>query len=212
MDEQRPESEVSDNIVRFQLPPKPGSTGRAGRKHPHLADRSTENALKKVRQRAEKLNTGSKPADESGTTELETQDEDFCQYIVAGFSIAGAYRQAYQPEDPHNPRIAVRAYEKVRKNISIIQRINCLLIEKRNTLVDEAERIRFLIRHRLEHEATTAHDGGTRLKALELLGKIPEVAAFEERRVNVSIDENSSPEKIKAELEQRLKRLGISPK
>jgi hypothetical protein len=58
---------------------------------------------------------------------------------------------------------------------------------------------------RLEHEAETAQSDAGRVRALELLGKVTEVALFTDRVEQ--IDSELSPDQLRDELQQRLLKL-----
>jgi len=58
---------------------------------------------------------------------------------------------------------------------------------------------------RLEHEAEHAQSDAGRVRSLELLGKVTEVALFTDRVEQV--DSDLSPEQLRDELEQRLLKL-----
>lgn len=203
MDEEKPPEKPADNIVRLQIVGKqPGSRGRAGRENPGLADRKTEDALTRIRMKAQELDRSKYAAADEPIKLADPREEDFCVFGTTGWSLAEAYRKAFDLEgDP-------KAEYHARNLISaprIMLRINELLDERRANLTNEAERLRSFISSRLEHEAENAREGSTRLKALELLGKQPHVGAFEDRKR--VIDEKSTAESIRDELTKRLQRL-----
>lgn len=198
------DNEKRTNVIELRLRGgKPGARGRAGRAYPGLADRKTEDALHRIRQNAASIDRTqyAKPEEEVKLT--DPAEEDFCVLATSGLSLAEAWRRAF--DDPTNPRSDYLASSLTRQP-RIMLRINELLDMRRSNLVNDAERIRQLIATRLEIEATTAAEGSTRLKALELLGKQPHVAAFEDRaRV---VNEKSTPEEIRDALTKKLAALG----
>lgn len=193
-----------DNVIELRiLGKKKGSPGRAGRENPGLADRKTEDALNRIRKEASGIDR-SRYAEPSEPIALEDQrEEDFCIYATTGWSLAESWRKAFHQDG--EPRAEYHA-KNLAKVPRIMLRINELLDQRRADLVNEAERLRSFISSRLELEATTAREGSTRLKAIELLGKQPHVGAFEDRqRV---LDEKSDSAAIREELTKRLAKLG----
>lgn len=199
-DDQKPE----DNVVSLKIIGKePGSRGRAGREHPELGDRKTEDALTRIRKQAQQLDRNAYAAPDEEIKLSNPMEEDFCIFATSGYSLAESYRKAFDRPDDKKATAAAQQLARVPR---IMLRIQEILDQRRSNLVSEAERIRALISERLELEATTAKEGSTRLKALELLGKQPHVGAFEDRqRV---IDEKSSTDDIRDELTKRLAKLG----
>lgn len=193
-----------DNVIELRiLGKKPGSPGRAGREHPGMADRKTEDALSRIRRQAAEINRAKYAKPDEPIVLSDAREEDFCVFATTGWSLAESWRKAFHQEaEPRAEHHAKRLANVPR----VMLRINELLDQRRANLVNEAERVRSFIASRLELEAETAREGATRLKALELLGKQPHVGAFEDRqRV---LDERASAEAIREELTQRLTRLG----
>lgn len=183
---------------------KPGSPGRAGRENPDLADNKTADALVRIQNRAKEIDRTKYAAPEESVELKDPRDEAFCVYATSGYSLAAAWRIAYDERD--NPKGEYYA-RHLSAQPRIVLRINELLEARKASMVDEAERLRALISSRLELEATTAAEGSTRLKALELLGKQPHVAAFEDR--HRAVTDKSSADDIRKELARSLERLGI---
>lgn len=193
-----------DNVIELRIKGKvPGSSGRAGREYPELADRKTQDALDRIARNAATIDR-SRYAEADKPVELEDKREEaFCIYATSGYSLAAAWRLAFEMPGATEAEYRARLLGQAPR---IILRINELLEARRAAMVDDAERIRALISSRLELEATTAAEGSTRLKALELLGKQSHVAAFEERTRQVT-DESSASE-VREALASRLARLG----
>lgn len=187
-------NEFMSNVIHIN--PKK-SPGRAGRKFPQLGDAKTTRALNRIRERGararDRVESGKMPP-----PSLTPAEEDFCQLIAAGYSIREAGRQSGIAE-----LLGTEHVTPMTQRAAIAMRINELLEEKRNTMVDEGERLRRFIAARLEDEAESAAEGSTRMKALEQLGKLPHVKAFEEQ-VNVTVSDKSSPEAIKEEIKRKL--------
>lgn len=195
-----------DNVIELRIQGKsPGSRGRAGREHPELGDRKTQDALERISSTAAGLDR-SKYAEPEAPIELkDRREEAFCIYATSGYSLAAGWRLAF--DEPQAKEAEYKARVLI-KSPRIMLRINELLEARKASMVDDAERIRALISSRLELEATTAAEGSTRLKALELLGKQPHVAAFEDRKRMIT--EDSSADDIRKALRERLERLGRS--
>ena len=179
---------------------KRGIAGRNGRPHKDLADKKTMTALDRIRERGarvrDKVEAGKKSMDALTPTE-----EDFCRLIAAGYSIRSAGRESGLAE-----QLGTEDMGNATKRAAIAMRINDLMEDKRNTLVNEGERLRIFIAARLEKEAEDAAEGSTRMKALEQLGKMPHVRAYEEQ-VNMTSASTSSPDEIKQMIMDKLKKL-----
>lgn len=195
-----------DNVIKLRIMgKKPGSPGRAGREHPGLADRKTEDALTRIQNQAKELDRA-RYADPGEPIALkDPREEDFCVYATSGWSLAESWRRAFGKEGEPRAEYHAKTLSRVPR---IMLRINELLDARRGDLVHEAERIRSFIASRLEHEAEHAREGSTRLKAIELLGKQPHVGAFEDRKR--VLDEKSTPDQLREELTRRLAKLGQS--
>lgn len=201
--------EEKSNVIKLRIKGKvPGSHGRAGRANPELGDRKTADALSRIRKRAMEIDR-SKYAEPDQALNLTPEEEDFCRYATSGYSLAAAWRMAYGEDK--NPDAEHRGAQMT-KRPQIALRINELLEERRGSAIDEAELTRRFIAARLMEEAETAREGATRIKALELLGKQPHVAAFEDRQRTLGINEKSSAHEIETALTQRLKALGVVQK
>lgn len=170
--------------------------GRPARLAPELADGKNFRTLNQIRVAGAKALSDAEENNKP-LPELTPQEEDFCQYVAAGFSFKTAAQKA-QGEQTIQPTKTFLSKPR------IAARINQLLEEQKNTAINDAERIRRFIQTRLEEEATEAKEGATRMKALEMLGKIPTVRAFEEN-VSVAVSERSNPEDIKKLLEEKLR-------
>ena len=85
-----------------------------------------------------------------------------------------------------------------------IQKINALLNTYDVAIIEDSRRIRNYVINRLVEESDNP-DPRVRLKAVELLGKVTEVAAFTERtEIRAS---NTTEEELNAAIEERLKAL-----
>lgn len=195
---------MSDNVIQLRIKRSkksvPGQKGRPGRIAPELGDAKTKDAINRIRLFGQQsiANLGDEPM-----PELPPQEEDFCQFVSNGYSLAEAWRRAFDGED--HPAADSRG-KALSRRPRIAMRINMLFEERRNDIIDEGQRLRVMIAARLEHEVLTAKEGASRLKAMEMLGKMPHVAAFEERTRTVS--ETSSSGEIEKALLEKLRSLG----
>jgi len=134
--------------------------------------------------------------------DLTAKQKQFVQAVAAGATNREAYLQAYDVSGSSSTisstasRIA--ANPKVRAGIDQQTSVNRLRysqnpLDIRNFVVDS-----------LQHEARTAQKPGDRLRALELLGKLADVAAFETR----SVITHERAGDTTARLREKLARLG----
>lgn len=134
--------------------------------------------------------------------DLTAKQKQFVQAVAAGATNREAYLQAYDVSGSSSTisstasRIA--ANPKVRAGIDQQTSVNRLRysqnpLDIRNFVVDS-----------LQHEARTAQKPGDRLRALELLGKLADVAAFETR----SVVTHQTGSDTTARLREKLARLG----
>jgi len=134
--------------------------------------------------------------------DLTAKQKQFVQAVAAGATNREAYLQAYDVSGSSSTisstasRIA--ANPKVRAGIDQQTSVNRLRysqnpLDIRNFVVDS-----------LQHEARTAQRPGDRLRALELLGKLADVAAFETR----SVVTHQSGSDTTARLREKLAKLG----
>lgn len=116
-----------------------------------------------------------------GEKTLTTKQRAFAEAVALGDTKAGAYRKAYKSKG--NPSTASRRAQELVKNGTIAAQIDALRLaaEARKYATPAALRslvIERLTAHAIDEDVKPAQ----RLRALELLGKVTEVAAFTERR------------------------------
>lgn len=134
--------------------------------------------------------------------DLTAKQKQFVQAVAAGATNREAYLQAYDVSGSSSTisstasRIA--ANPKVRAGIDQQTSVNRLRYSQ-NPL-----QIREFVVDSLQHEARTAQKPGDRLRALELLGKLADVAAFETR----SVITHERAGDTTARLREKLARLG----
>lgn len=139
----------------------------------------------------------------SAGRELTAKQKRFARYIAEGHTGADAYRKAYN---------AKGSPKSVGSNASRLKADERMQIElnRLNTLKEIREQqspaqLRQTVIERLQLEATDENNPpAARIRALELLGKVTEVAAFTERREQTVIH---SSEAIKQQLMERLRSL-----
>lgn len=114
-------------------------------------------------------------------TKLTAKQRAFAEGIAMGKTKAGAYRDAYQSQG--NPSTASRRGQELAKHGAIQAQIEALQLANEARKYATPAALRALVIERLT--ATAIDDEikpAQRLRALELLGKVTEVAAFTERR------------------------------
>jgi hypothetical protein len=114
-------------------------------------------------------------------TRLTSKQRAFAEGMAMGKTKAGAYRDAYQSQG--NPHTASRRGQELAKHGAIQAQIDALQLANEARKYATPAALRALVIERLT--ATAIDDDikpAQRLRALELLGKVTEVAAFTERR------------------------------
>lgn len=122
-------------------------------------------------------------------TRLTAKQKRFAQEIAMGETKAGAYRKAYNTKG--TPKTASIEGQRLMQNPAVSLQVEAI------TRALEAERLRTpahlraLVIHELTETAINPEvKDAQRLKALELLGKVTEVAAFTERREVVQVKDS----------------------
>jgi len=133
---------------------------------------------------------------------LTPQEKQFVQAIAEGASKRDAYIEAYEPQG--SSRSTTTAAWRVAERKDVKQAIAVQEGIQRLRYSQNPLQIREFVVDSLQHEARTAQKPGDRLRALELLGKLADVAAFETRSV-VTHERGSD---TTARLREKLARLG----
>ena len=134
---------------------------------------------------------------------LTPQEKAFVREIAEGATKRDAYIAAYEPKGTSRStttaawRVAER--EDVKQAIAVQEGIQRLRYSQ-NPIA-----IRSFVVDSLQHEARTAQRPSDRLRALELLGKLADVGAFENR----SVVEHRTASDTKTRLAEKLRRLTI---
>ena len=135
---------------------------------------------------------------------LTGKQERFVAEMIRGATQADAYRTAYSAEGMKPSAIYTEASLLV-SHPEIAKRLLAHQASVERSAVSSALSKRRWICERLEHEAKHAASDAGRVRALELLGKVTEVALFTDRVEQV--DNDLSPDQLRDELEQRLLKL-----
>lgn len=139
----------------------------------------------------------------SAGRELTAKQKRFARLIAEGNTGADAYRKAYNakgtPKSVGSNASRLKADERMQIELTRLNRLN----EIRE--LHSPAQLRATVIERLQLEATDENNPpAARIRALELLGKVTEVAAFTERREQTVIH---SSEAIKQQLMERLRSL-----
>lgn len=137
---------------------------------------------------------------------LTIKQETFAQRVAEGDTLSGAYRKAYDCSNMTDASIYTDA-SKAMTNPAIVQRVNVLVREKQAKTQHDGPRIRQHVIERLHIEATNPDNpASVRVRALELLGKLDVVQAFN-GRTDTDDQASSTVKDLAATLEARLKAL-----
>ena len=137
---------------------------------------------------------------------LTAKQERFVAEMIRGATQADAYRIAYgDGKLKMKPSAIYTEAGRLMGNPEIARRLHAHQASVERSAVSSALSKRRWIVERLEHEAENAQSDAGRVRALELLGKVTEVALFTDRVEQV--DNDLSPDQLRDELEQRLLKL-----
>jgi hypothetical protein len=141
-----------------------------------------------------------------GKEGLTAKQEAFAAKVAEGETLAASYRAAYDAENMAPATVHNEAC-KLMANPLVTARVNKLVEEKRAKKSLDAGRIRLTVIERLQIEANdTANPASVRVRALELLGKITDVALFTER-LQTDTATTRSADQITEELKERIAKL-----
>ena len=120
------------------------------------------------------------------TSKLTSKQKAFAKEIALGETKAGAYRKAYKSKA--KPKVASQEGQKLMKNPAISIQVEAIQVAlEANQYITPAS-LRALAIHKITEKALDPDvPPAQQLRALELLGKITEVALFTERREIVQI-------------------------
>lgn len=120
-------------------------------------------------------------AQRKGPSKLTTKQRRFAEAIALGETKASAYRQAYASNaKPHHQSLEG---QRLMASPAIAQQVEALMLAAEARRHATPAALRSLVIERLTaHAIDDGIQPAQRLRALELLGKVTEVAAFTERR------------------------------
>lgn len=137
---------------------------------------------------------------------LTSKQRAFADKVAEGATLADSYRAAYDAGNMQPASIYTEAC-KLMANPLIAQRVNDKSREILQGKSLDAGRIRLTVIERLQIEANDAtNPASVRVRALELLGKITDVALFTER-LQTDTATTRSPDQITEELKERIAKL-----
>ena len=136
---------------------------------------------------------------------LTPKQENFCNGVISGKTASEAYRESYNAKGMKDSSVWTEA-SKLMSNPKVSQRIHQGMKRKNEYAVTSSISLRQFIMERLQAEATDiANNESARIRALELLGKVSEVALFTERVESITNDKTS--DEIRIELEQKIQQM-----
>ena len=139
------------------------------------------------------------------TTKLTSKQKAFAKEVALGETKAGAYRKAYKSKA--KPQVASNEGQRLMKNPAIAMQVEAIQVAlEANQHITPAS-LRALAIHKITEKALDPDvPPAQQLRALELLGKITEIALFTERR---EIVQTSNSQEMKDKLLNSI-RLAIS--
>lgn len=141
----------------------------------------------------------------NSSKELTAKQKKFARLIAEGNTGADAYRMAYNTKA--KPKAVGTDASKQKRNPRIANEINRLTLLKEAREQHSPAQIRATVIERLQLEATDENNPpAARIRALELLGKVTEVAAFTERRESTVVH---SSEAIRQQILDKLRMLNV---
>ena len=137
--------------------------------------------------------------------ELTAKQKQFARLVAQGITGAEAYRQSY--DTSASPKRVGDAAAALKRDPRISSEINRLTTLNEIRESHSPQQIRALVIERLQMEAMNEDNPpNSRIRALELLGKVTEVAAFTERREQTVVH---SSEQIRNQILDKLKSLNV---
>jgi hypothetical protein len=123
-------------------------------------------------------------------TTLTAKQQKFAQALASGETKAGAYRSAYDTNS--KPAIQSLEGQRLAAHPSIALQVDALRLAAEARAYATPPALRALVLERLTaHAIDPDVKPAQRLRALELLGKVTEVAAFTERRELIKVTDSS---------------------
>jgi hypothetical protein len=136
---------------------------------------------------------------------LTDAQENFAVLVASGSTLIEAFKKSYSWENYKTDHIYNKAYSTVR-NPKIAARIDQILRERERANVHESARLRAFVVERLQSEALNPkNNGSSRVRALELIGRMDEVGLFENRPEGAAKAQN--PGDLLKDIETRLTKI-----
>jgi len=133
---------------------------------------------------------------------LTPKQEKFVQGVLSGKTASESYRNAYSTKNMKDSSIWTEA-SKLMSSPKVSQRVKQGLRRKSEYASTTGLSLRQMVLEQLQKEAlNTENNESSRIRALELLGKVSEVALFTERLETTT--SNKSSDEIKLELEHKI--------
>ena len=137
---------------------------------------------------------------------LTAKQEAFCQEVAKGSNLSAAYRVAYDAQNM-KPNIINNEACKLMARRDIADRVNVLITENQAKTSHDSARIKQHVIERLWIESQdTKNPATTRVRALELLGKMTTVSLFTDRVMTETV-EARSPDDIEKQIRDKLAKL-----
>ena len=134
------------------------------------------------------------------TDRLTAKQESFAQKVAAGSILSDAYRESYSAENMADKTVWSEAC-RLAQNPKVATRIKAIQADMEADHRTRAARREEYVLKRLQEEAEQAETDGSRVRALELLGKT--VGLFTDK-VEIEQDSDKSAAELEADLERRL--------
>lgn len=133
---------------------------------------------------------------------LTPKQEKFVQGVVSGMTASESYRNAYSTKNMKDSSVWTES-SKLMSSPKVSQRVKQGLKRKSEYAATTGLSLRQMVLEQLQKEALdTNNNESSRIRALELLGKVSEVALFTERLETTSSSKSS--DEIRLELEQKI--------
>lgn len=126
---------------------------------------------------------------------LTRRQEMFLDQLLKGNTLVGAYRSSYNPDKQRSHASIFNDAWKLAQHPLIILEMRAIASQKHELRIKSAHEIREYVIERLLVESQHAVEAGSRVRSLELLGKIAEVGMFVNRTETVV--KRQDPEELK---------------
>ena len=138
---------------------------------------------------------------------LTEKQEAFCMGVFSGLSFSDAYREAYDAENMADATVHREAYRLAAENPKVSTRLEQMAVEKEaEQRVLGLSRTDLVLKQLQDIALDQKVQDGARVRALELLGKN---CGLWIDRVETTDKAERSADEIEADIEARLKRLGM---